>query len=81
MESATYQTLAEESLSHPYIPSRMRKIVVLIVCFLQIMISGGISHSYGVVMVVYIDEFNISTSEAAWAAGIEQFFFYITGRR
>ena len=30
-------------------------------------------------MVTFVDEFNVTASEVTWAAGIEQFFYYITG--
>ena len=69
--------MPSDNLARP--PSLTHRILVLAVGFILMMVCAGITHNYGVIMVTFIDEFDISTSDAAWAAGIEQFFCYVTG--
>ena len=55
-------------------------VMILTVGFIQQMLGGGITHSYGVFLAEFVQEFNISEADAAWAGAIEAFAFYSTGR-
>ena len=66
----------EQSYTPPHL---VHRVLVLIVGFVLILMSAGITHNFGVIMVTFVEEFNITTSEVSWAAGIQQFFCYITG--
>ena len=44
------------------------------------MIAGGITHSNGVFLADFVQEFNITHSDAAWPGGMEAFVVYESGR-
>ena len=47
--------------------------------FILQMIAGGITHSYGVFLADFVQEFNITHSDAAWPGSIEAFVVYESG--
>ena len=61
-------------------PSHTRRAVVLFVGFLLVTISCGITHSYGVLLVAFIQDLGIQPVQASWVAGVEQFLYYFTGK-
>ena len=61
-------------------PSRLHSVLVLITSAILITIAVGITNSFGILMVAFLDEMDITSSEASWAAAIQQFIFYGSGK-
>ena len=58
----------------------VRSLAILALGFVLITVGAGISHSYGVLLVAFIGEEDVSATQAAVVTGIEQFMFYGSGR-
>ena len=64
----------------PREPSKCHRVCILIISFILVMIAGGLSHSYGIPLVYFVNKNVITPTEGAWAVGLEQFIFHSTGR-
>ena len=60
-------------------PSKCHRVCILIISFITVMLSAGLSRSYGIFLIYFVDKKVITSTEGAWALGLEQFFFCSTG--
>ena len=62
-------------------PSKLYSIFIMVLSYVLIVIGAGLSHSYGILLVFFVEAETVSPSEGAWAVSIEQFCFYSTGKK
>ena len=80
-DQSSYIPLNLDTRSSAREPAKWHRICILIISFMLVMLGAGLSHSYGVFLVYFVNEKVVTPTEGAWAIGLEQFFFYGTGKK
>ena len=61
-------------------PSALLRCAVLLTGFLMVMSSAGITYTYGEILVVLVNELNMSTTTSVAVSSVQQCVFSFTGR-